>query len=61
MYRKELPLMFPDNNDIKELSEAMIDPFEFLMDLHKKAIKNKLSKYFRECSTMHPVISEFKI
>ena len=36
MYRKELPLMFPNNNDIKELSEAMIDPFEFLMDLHKK-------------------------
>ncbi len=36
MYRKELPLMFPDSDDIRELSEAMIDPFEFLMELHKK-------------------------
>lgn len=43
MYRKELPLMIPDNNDIRELSEAMIDPFEFLMELHKK---NKLKTKF---------------
>ena len=36
MYRKELPLMFPENEDIKKLSELMIDPFEYLMRLHKK-------------------------
>ena len=36
MYRKELPLMFPDDENIKNLSEAMVDPFELLMNLHKQ-------------------------
>jgi len=35
MYKQELPLMFPDDADIKAVAEAMYDPFEYLMLRHK--------------------------
>ncbi len=31
MYKKELPLMFPDDEDVKAVAKAMFDPFEYLM------------------------------
>lgn len=31
MYKKELPLIFPDDKDVKVVAEAMFDPFEYLM------------------------------
>jgi Fe-S oxidoreductase len=31
MYAKELPLLFPDDPDVKAVSEAMWDPFEYLV------------------------------
>ncbi|TFH12285.1 MAG: Fe-S oxidoreductase [Nitrosomonadales bacterium] len=31
MYKQELPLMFPDDKDIKVVAEATFDPFEYLM------------------------------
>ena len=31
MYKQELPLMFPDDADVKAVAEAMFDPFEYLM------------------------------
>ena len=40
MYRKELPLMFPEDENIETLSNAMIDPFELLMNLHKQGKLN---------------------
>ncbi len=40
MYRKELPLMFPEDENIEALSNAMIDPFELLMNLHKQGKLN---------------------
>lgn len=31
MYKQELPLMFPDDEDVKAVAAAMSDPFEYLM------------------------------
>ncbi len=31
MYKQELPLMFPDDPDVKAVQEAMFDPFEYLV------------------------------
>jgi len=31
MYKKELPLMFPDDAEVKRVAEAMYDPFEYLV------------------------------
>ena len=49
MYKQELPLMFPDDADVKAVAEAMFDPFEYLMLRHKDGLlktdfKNRLGK-----------------
>ena len=49
MYKQELPLMFPDDADVKAVADAMYDPFEYLMLRHKDSLlktdfKNKLGK-----------------
>jgi glycerol-3-phosphate dehydrogenase subunit C len=31
MFKQELPLLFPDDADVKSVAEAMFDPFEYLM------------------------------
>jgi Fe-S oxidoreductase len=31
MFKQELPLMFPDDADVKAVQEAMFDPFEYLI------------------------------
>ncbi len=31
MYKQELPLMFPQDEDVKAVAEAMFDPFEYLI------------------------------
>ena len=31
MYKQELPLMFPDDAEVKAVAEAMFDPFEYFM------------------------------
>jgi len=35
MFRKELPLMFPDDTQVQKVSQAIYDPFEYLMHRHK--------------------------
>ena len=35
MFKQELPLMFPDDDQVKKVSAAMFDPFEYLMLRHK--------------------------
>ncbi len=35
MFRKELPLMFPDDLQVQKVSCAIYDPFEYLMHRHK--------------------------
>ena len=35
MFKQELPLMFPDDPDVKRVGEAIFDPFEYLMLRHK--------------------------
>lgn len=35
MYRQELPLMFPDDEGVRIVSNAFVDPFEFLMKRHQ--------------------------
>ena len=47
MFKQELPLMFPDDIDVKKVQENIFDPFEYLMLRHKAGkfdthFKNKL-------------------
>jgi Fe-S oxidoreductase len=35
MFKQELPLMFPDDEQVRRVSEAIFDPFEYLMLRHK--------------------------
>ncbi len=45
MYKQELPLMFPDDEQVQKVKEHMFDPFEYLMLRHKKG---KLNLEFKE-------------
>lgn len=38
MFRQELPLMFPDDADVKKVQAAIFDPFEYLMLRHKEGL-----------------------
>ena len=38
MFKQELPLMFPDEADVKLVAEAMFDPFEYLVLRHKDGL-----------------------
>jgi len=38
MYKQELPLLFPDDADVKLVQDAMFDPFEYLMARHKDGL-----------------------
>ena len=49
MFKSELPLLFPDEADVRVISEAMFDPFEYLVlrnkdGLLKKDFKTPLGK-----------------
>ncbi len=49
MFKQELPLMFPDDAEVKAVQAAMFDPFEYLIlrnrdGLLKKDFKQKLGK-----------------
>lgn len=44
MFKQELPLLFPDNADVKKVAEAFYDPFEYLMLRHKE---NRLNTTFK--------------
>jgi Fe-S oxidoreductase len=49
MFRQELPLMFPDDEDVQKVARAFFDPFEYLMLRHKEGklatdFKNPLGK-----------------
>ena len=45
MFKQELPLMFPDDEQVRKVKEAMYDPFEYLMLRHKEG---KLKTDFKE-------------
>jgi len=38
MFKQELPLMFPDDEDVKAVANAMFDPFEYLVLRHKDGL-----------------------
>jgi Fe-S oxidoreductase len=38
MFKQELPLMFPDDADVKAVQEAMFDPFEYLIARHRDGL-----------------------
>ena len=49
MFKQELPLLFPDDMQVKKVQQAFYDPFEYLMLLHKAGrlqteFKNNLGK-----------------
>jgi len=41
MFKQELPLMFPDDADLKAIQDAMFDPFEYLVLRHKDGLLKK--------------------
>jgi Fe-S oxidoreductase len=45
MFKQELPLMFPEDADVKKVSEAIFDPFEYLIHRHKEG---KLNTDFKQ-------------
>ncbi len=56
MFKQELPLMFPDDDDVRHVQQAIYDPFEYLMLRHKHKqlnteFKNSLGKlvYHASC------------
>ncbi|MGH8230559.1 MAG: heterodisulfide reductase-related iron-sulfur binding cluster [Steroidobacteraceae bacterium] len=49
MFKQELPLMYPDDADVRRVAEHMFDPFEYLMARHRAGLlrtdfKNRLGK-----------------
>ncbi len=38
MFKQEIPLLFPDDADVKVVQAAMFDPFEYLMARHKDGL-----------------------
>ena len=38
MFKQEMPLMFPEDADVQAVSEAMFDPFEYLVLRHKDGL-----------------------
>ena len=38
MYKQELPLMFPEDDDVAKVQRAFFDPFEYLMLRHKDGL-----------------------
>jgi glycerol-3-phosphate dehydrogenase subunit C len=38
MFKQELPLMFPDDPEVRLVAEAMFDPFEYLVARHKDGL-----------------------
>ncbi|MET0082731.1 MAG: heterodisulfide reductase-related iron-sulfur binding cluster, partial [Sedimenticola sp.] len=44
MFKQELPLIFPDDSDVKKVAEAIFDPFEYLVHRHRAG---KLNTDFR--------------
>jgi Fe-S oxidoreductase len=38
MFKQELPLMFPDDEQVQKVRDAMYDPFEYLMLRHKDGL-----------------------
>ena len=38
MFKQELPLLFPDDGDVKAVEDAMWDPFEYLVARHKDGL-----------------------
>ena len=41
MFKQELPLMFPNDQDVLAVKEAMFDPFEYLIARNKDGLLNK--------------------
>lgn len=40
MFKQELPLLFPEDEDVQKVRDAMFDPFEYLMLRHKEGKLN---------------------
>jgi len=38
MFKQELPLLFPEDTEVRRVSEAMWDPFEYLVARHKDGL-----------------------
>ncbi|MEX0943553.1 MAG: heterodisulfide reductase-related iron-sulfur binding cluster [Pseudomonadales bacterium] len=44
MYKQELPLMYPDDADVKKVQAAFYDPFEYLFLRHREGLLNTVFK-----------------
>src|SRR5262249_1592251 len=41
MWKQELPLLFPEDDDVKLVSDAMFDPFEYFVQRDKDGLFNR--------------------
>ena len=56
MFKQELPLMFPDDADVKAVREAMFDPFEYLVLRDKDGLlKTDFKRPLGKVSLPHPL------
>lgn len=55
MFKQELPLMFPNDEDVAKVRDAMYDPFEYLMLRHKDGeLKTEFEKTLGKVSYQVP-------
>ena len=55
MFKQELPLMFPDDEDVAKVKAAMFDPFEYLMLRHRDGeLKTEFKKSLGKVSYQVP-------
>ncbi len=43
MFKQELPLLFPEDEQVKKVQAAMFDPFEYLALRHKAGFSARIS------------------
>jgi Fe-S oxidoreductase len=44
MFRQEIPLMYPQEDEVQAVKRAIFDPFEYLMQRHKAGLLNTAFK-----------------
>ena len=64
MFKQELPLLFPSNQQLQEISASIMDPFEYLLMLHDRSelsldFKSTLGEVFYQVAC-HPKGTKYR-
>ena len=56
MFKQELPLLFPEDPDVKAVADAMVDPFEyFVLRDRDGLLKKEFTRPLGNVSLSHPL------